>query len=86
MEPTITEINLVKSLISTSTFEGNDYNSVTINQLILRPVLKRIVFTTKEFGRVAIFEGETDFNLHVSDSSDVLIQLFLNKIDTLYKK
>ena len=86
MEPTITDLNVTKTLLNTATFGDKDHTTVTIKKLILRPILKRIVFVTEEFQRIIIFEGDADYNVHQADSTDILIAELLTKIDSLYKK
>lgn len=85
MEPTIKDLNLKKTLLKPITVNGKEITEVNIEKLILRPVLKRIVFLTQELNRVIVFEGETDFEAHKDDSDEILINALLSKIDTDYK-
>ncbi len=85
MEPTIKELNVTKTLLNPITVNGKEVTEVTINKLILRPVIKRIVFLTEEFNRTIVFDGEVEFEAHKGDSDDTLISAFLTKIDTDFK-
>ena len=86
MEPIIKELDLTKTLLHTAVFSEKEFTEVTIKRLAIRPVLKRIVFMTKEFDRVIVYEGETDFEAHKADSDETLITALLAKIDAEFKK
>lgn len=86
MGPIITNINESATLLNTSTFNGIDYTGVTINELIIRPIMERVVFITNEFNIVIIYEGATQFQAHSGDTIQVLTTALLSTIDTLYKK
>lgn len=86
MGPTITELNQSATLLNTATFNGTDHTGVTINKLIVRPIMQRVVFITDEFDRVIVYDGATEFQAHSGDTTQVLTTALLSKIDTLYKK
>jgi hypothetical protein len=86
MEPTIKDLNVKKTLLNTATANGKDVTEVNINKLILRPIMKRIVFMTEEFDRVIVYEGDTDFEAHKGDSDETLTTALLAKIDAEHKK
>ena len=84
MEPTITELNVVKTLISPVTKNGQTITEVTVKKLILRPVMKRIVFITEELDRVIVYDGEADFEAHKADSEATLLTALVAKIEADY--
>ncbi len=86
MEPIITELNEKITLLNTINFNGKEMTEITLKKMILRPIMKRIVFMTDEIERIIVFEGESDFESHKEDSKEVLIEALKNKIDSDYKK
>lgn len=82
MEPTITELNKKVELINTITVNGKEITEVTLKKMILRPIMKRIVFMTTELDRVIVYEGEAEYEAHKDDSEETLIEALLAKIDT----
>lgn len=86
MEPTITELNEKVTLINTITFNNKEISEITLKKMILRPIMKRIVFLTDEIERIIVFEGESDFESHKNDSKELLIDALKNKVDSDYKK
>lgn len=84
MEPTITELNKTVTLTKEITVEGKKLTEVTLEKVILRPVMKRIVFMTKELNRVIIYDGETEFEAHKDDSEEVLTAKLLAVINSTY--
>lgn len=86
MEPIITELNEKITLLNTINFNGKEMTEITLKKIILRPIMKRIVFITDEIERIIVFEGESDFESHKEDSKEVLIEALKNKIDSDYKK
>ena len=85
MEPTIKELNVTKTLLNPITFNGQEMTEIEIKKLILRPVIKRIVFLIEKLDRVIVYDGEAEFEAHKEDSDDTLISALLTKIDTDYK-
>ena len=85
MEPTITELNVTKTLLAPISVNGKTITAVTVKKLILRPVLKRIVAITEELDRVIIYDGETLFEAHKADSETALLTAMLTVIDTEHK-
>lgn len=85
MEPTIKDLNVVKTLKNAITVGGKTITEVNVKKMILRPVLKRIVFMVEELDRVIVYEGETDFEAHKADSDETLMTALLAKIDSDYK-
>ena len=83
MEPIFKEINETHPLLGTVNHNGQSYTAVTINKLIFRPVLKRVVFVTQEFDRVVVYEGE-EYNSHTGDTNSTLITVLLDKIAATY--
>lgn len=59
-------------------------STVTIFKLIKRPVMHRIVLITQEFNRFIVYDGESDYNLHVNDTLEQYVQVLLNKVDQEY--
>lgn len=86
MEPIITDLNEAIILKKAITFNGKQLTEITLKKMILRPIMKRIVFMTDEIERIIVFEGESDFELHKEDSKELLIEALKNKIDSDYKK
>ena len=86
MEPTITELNKKVELTNSITVNGKEITEVTLKKMILRPIMKRIVFMTEELDRVIIYDGEVEFEAHKDDSEEILIEALKNKIDSEYKK
>ena len=84
MELTIIDLNITKTLLNPINVFGESFSAVTINTLILRPYLKRIVFTTSELDNIIVYDGEELFELHKDDSNDTLINILLEKIDNKY--
>lgn len=84
MEPTITDLNKKVTLTKTITVNGVELTEITLEKMILRPVMKRIVFLTKELGRVIIYDGETEFEAHKNDSEADLTTALLAKVDSTY--
>ena len=82
MEPTIIDLNITKTLTNPIIKDGITISEIHLNKLILRPVLKRIVFITDKLDRVIVYEGETDFEAHKGDSQEALITKLLEVIDT----
>ena len=64
MEPIITELNEKITLLNTINFNGKEMTEITLKKMILRPIMKRIVFMTDEIERIIVFEGESDFESH----------------------
>lgn len=85
MGPIIIEINSTKALLNAAKLFEKEYTEVNIKELILRPLMKKIIFVTEEFNRIIVYEGDADFEAHKNDSDNVLIDALLAKIDTLYK-
>lgn len=81
MEPTIIELNKKVELTNPKTVNGVEISEVTLKKMILRPIMKRIVFMTEEFDRVIIYDGESEFEAHKDDSEEILIEALLSKID-----
>lgn len=81
MEPTITELNKKVELTNIITVNGTEITEVTLKKMILRPIMKRIVFLTEEFDRVIVYDGEAEFEAHKDDSEETLIEALLAKID-----
>lgn len=81
MEPTIIELNKKIELTNTKTVNGTEITEVTLKKMILRPIMKRIVFLTEEFDRVIVYDGEAEFEAHKDDSEETLIEALLAKID-----
>jgi hypothetical protein len=86
MEPIIKDLNTKKTLVHTASLNGRDFTEVNIKKLILRPVLKRIVFITEEFDRIIVYQGDTDYAAHHGDSDETLTNALLAKIDADHKK
>lgn len=85
MEPTITELDVKKTLLNAITLNEKQITEVNIKKLILRPIMKRIVFITDEFDRVVIYDGAELFEAHKNDSQDDLLAVLLLKIDSDHK-
>lgn len=84
MEPTITNLDKAITLIKAITINGKETTEITLEKMILRPVMKRIVFITKELDRVIAYDGEEDFEAHKNDAEEVLIAQLLKVIDDKY--
>jgi len=84
MEPTIKDLEIKKTLNNVITANGKEITEINIKKLIIRPVLKRIVFNTAELDRVIVYEGETDFDAHKDDSDEILIAKLLTVIAAKY--
>lgn len=84
MEPTIIELNKVVALTNAITINGVEITEVTLEKMIIRPVLKRIVFMTKELNRVIVYNGEVDFEAHKDDSEEELTEALLAVIDSAH--
>lgn len=84
MEPTITDLNKKVALLSPITVNGVEMSEITLEKMILRPVMKRIVFLTNELGRVIVYDGETDFEAHKNDSEADLTAALLAKVEAEY--
>lgn len=82
MEPTIIELNKKVELTNTITFNGKEITEITLKKMILRPIMKRIVFMTTELDRVIVYEGDVEYEAHKDDSEETLIEALLAKIDT----
>ena len=82
MEPTITELNKKVELTNSITVNGKEITEVTLKKMILRPIMKRIVFMTEELDRVIVYEGDVEYEAHKADSEETLIEALLAKIDT----
>jgi len=82
MEPTIIELNKKIELTNPKTVNGTEITEVTLKKMILRPIMKRIVFLTEELDRVIVYDGEAEFEAHKDDSEETLIEALLAKIDT----
>jgi hypothetical protein len=85
MEPTIKDLNVVKTLTNAITVGGKTITEVNVKKMILRPILKRIVFMTEELDRVIVYEGEADFEAHKADSDETLMTALLAKINADYQ-
>lgn len=81
MEPIITELNKKVTLTKAITVNGKQLTEVTLKKMILRPILKRILFMTEELERVLVYEGESEYEAHKNDSEAVLTAALLAKID-----
>jgi hypothetical protein len=46
--------------------------------------MNRIVLITQEFNRFIVYDGETDYNLHVNDTLEQYVQVLLDKVDLEY--
>jgi len=84
MEPIITPLDITKTLLHPIVVNGEIISSIHLTKLILRPVLKRIVFTTDQLDRTIVYEGEVAYEAHKDDSQNDLIDALLAKIDTTY--
>ena len=73
MEPIFKDINETHPLLGSVIHNEQTFTAVTINKLIFRPVLERIVFTTNEFDRVIVYEG-ADYSAHSGDTQSQLIE------------
>jgi hypothetical protein len=80
MEPTIKELNKKVELTNKITVNGKEISEVTLKKLILRPIMKRIVFMTEELDRVIVYEGEVAYEAHKADSEATLTAALLAKI------
>jgi predicted amino acid racemase len=80
MEPTITELNKKVTLTNAITVNGKELTEITLKKMILRPVMKRIVFVTEELDRVIVYEGEVAYEAHKADSEATLTAALLAKI------
>lgn len=84
MEPTITDLNKKITLTKAITVNGVELTEITLEKMILRPVMKRIVFMVDELNRVIIYDGETEFEAHKDDSESDLTTKLLAVIDSTY--
>lgn len=84
MEPTIKDLNKKVTLTKAITVNGVELTEITLEKMILRPVVKRIVFLTKELNRVIVYDGETEFEAHKNDSEADLTAALLVKINSTY--
>ena len=84
MEPTITELNKKVELTNKINVNGKDITEVTLKKMIIRPIMKRIVFMVDELNRVIIYDGETEFEAHKDDSESDLTTKLLAVIDSTY--
>lgn len=82
MEPTIIELNKKVELTNAISVNGKEITEVTLRKMILRPIMKRIVFMTEELDRVIVYEGDVEYEAHKADSEETLIEALLAKIDT----
>ncbi len=82
MEPTIIELNKKVELTNAISVNGKEITEVTLRKMILRPIMKRIVFMTEELDRVIVYEGDVEYEAHKADSEETLIEALLVKIDT----
>ena len=85
MAAIITNLNVAKTLLNPITVNGQTITEIQVSDLIIRPVLKRIVFTVSEINKVIVYEGDTDFEAHKDDSQEALLTALLAKIDNDYK-
>ena len=53
---------------------------ININQIIFRPVLKRIVVISDNTNRTIVYEGEELYNQHKDDTNEQIIEVFKTKI------
>lgn len=79
--PKITELNQSIILLNPITINGSELKEITLKQIVVRPVMKRIVFMTTELDRVIVYDGEADYEAHKDDSNEFLIEALLVKID-----
>lgn len=84
MEPTILELNKKLTLTAPITINGKQLTEVTLEKLIKRPVMKRIVFLITELNRVMVWGGDTDYEAHKDDSEETLTAKLLEKIAAEY--
>jgi len=84
MEPIITPLDITKNLLNPIIVNGQTLTEVHLTKLILRPVLKRIVFVTDQLDRTIVYEGEAQYDAHKNDSQNTLITALLAFIDTHY--
>lgn len=80
MEPTITDLNKKITLTKAITVNGQAITEITLKKMILRPIMKRIVFMTEELDRVIVYDGEVDYEAHKADSEATLTAALLAKI------
>jgi hypothetical protein len=80
MEPTIIELNKKVELTNAISVNGKAITEVTLKKMILRPIMKRIVFMTEELDRVIVYEGEVAYEAHKADSEATLTAALLAKI------
>lgn len=85
MAAIITNLNVAKTLLNPITVNGQTITEIQVSDLIIRPVLKRIVFTVSEINKVIVYEGDTEFEAHKDDSQEALLTALLAKIDNDYK-
>lgn len=85
MEPITKTIDLKITLLSPIIINNQEITEIQVNLLILRPILKRIVFLTEELNRVIIYEGDKLFEAHKDDSQEILITKLLEVIEATYK-
>jgi len=84
MGPTIINLNIKKTLLNPITIEGKFFTEIDIKKIIIRPVLKKIVFETDLFEKTIIYNGETEFEAHKNESQEDLVYNFLSIIDTKF--
>lgn len=85
MEPIIKELNITKTLSTPITVNDVEITEINISRLILRPVLKKIVFLIEELNkRVILYEGEDLYEAHKDDSDETLIAKLLEVITAEY--
>lgn len=84
MGPIITELNQVVALTAPVTFNGQSISQVTVERLIKRPIMKRVVFITTEMANVIIYDGEVEYEAHKDDDTATLIEKLKEKIAADY--
>ncbi len=84
MEPIVKELEIKKILKNSIFVNGKEIAEINIKRLAIRPVLKKIIFVTKELDRIVIYEGEIDFNTHKEDLEELLINKLIEVINTKY--
>ena len=67
-EPTVVTIGTIQALTNSLLVGGKTVTNVSIQTLIYRPIIQRIVFNTTEFNRVVIYDGQEAYNAHVGDN------------------
>lgn len=84
MEPIILNLNKKLTLTGPITVNGKELTEVTVEKLIKRPVMKRIIFIVTELTKVIVYDGETEFEAHKDDSEADLTAKLLQKIAADY--